>query len=76
MGDGSQRLPRIFQGVEGIYTNCRKPVVQKEGINYCSAFSVALIAESIFGSFTYRNKGLLDFIPSILKKKASSEKVR
>jgi len=26
--------PYISQGIEGIYTNCRKPVVQKEGINY------------------------------------------
>jgi len=26
-------------GHEGIYTNCRKPVVQKEGINYCGAIN-------------------------------------
>jgi hypothetical protein len=24
----------IDRAFEGIYTNCRKPVVQKEGINY------------------------------------------
>ena len=64
MGDGSQGSPRIIkQGVEGIYTNCRKPVVQKEGINYYGTSSLALIAESIFASFIYKNKRVLDFIP-------------
>ena len=35
------------RAIEGIYTNCRKPVVQKEGINYCGAFSLALKTENI-----------------------------
>ena len=53
----------INRAIEGIYTNCRKPVVQKEGINYYAAFNLALVAESTLSSFTYRNKRVLDFIP-------------
>jgi len=37
----------INRATEGIYTNCRKPVVQKEGINYYAIFSLALVAETV-----------------------------
>jgi len=41
------------RAIEGIYTNCRKPVVQKEGINYCGTSNFALIVESILFFFLH-----------------------
>jgi len=34
------RLIILDRAIEGIYINCRKPVVQKEGINYYGAFAL------------------------------------
>jgi hypothetical protein len=45
-GRWKPRPALINRAIEGIYTNCRKPVVQKEGINYLSNSSLALMAEN------------------------------
>ena len=54
----------FYRAIEGIYTNCRKPVVQKEGINYCGTSNFALKAENILRSFIHKNKSPFDFIPT------------
>ncbi len=69
-GRWKPRLAYYFdRAIEGIYTNCRKPVVQKEGINYYGALSFALITESnyfvlpsIIG--TRHSSCLFPFIPA------------